>query len=288
MSDRDSIVPALVLFYLLERGCAGFMSWASERSDFSNEFAVYLEKKQTKFVRVKLEDEADPLDKGFMLSHLLGFAQTRLEKSEKYVFGDKLEAMPFRNTLTALKNQRNKVMHGMSPQASLEEAAASVADVFAELRSVLGDRFGQLAATRKPVDHSSWARVLQLEANDLAWIALGNALPRIEGARIEPFRLDGGNLVIDVGPTSFAPHEVRALHANKAEAVWVSERAFDVAKLEALRAHLKRQIDAEAKGMGRALEFGFNAVGPLDRDSFGVPFWAPDPGGNAFVYIWTA
>ena len=201
-------IQALVLFYLFERACAGFIRWGFDGGSPDRGYQDYLIG-AARTVREKVAAAADRgfvpttpgedvFDTGLMPNNICDYLQRKIAASAAVPLlahtDPPLKPARFRDRLNTFTQLRNKVMHGQRASLPPDEIAAKLCELFQDFRSIMSprtvgkDENPELAVIdlskltsdgrlTRGIDHTSWARLLFLTTEELLWIASGRVLP---------------------------------------------------------------------------------------------------------------
>lgn len=298
---KSDIVANLLVLYLLERVCVGFLAWANDiGSAFDEDLKVFLVKelaalKQNRLQRERrnlLVDGIDPFNSGATLSLLTEYLKSR-SKPDELIFDGKISPYRLFNRLDELKLLRNKFMHGLAYRPDTAATAAKVFAVFQDLRAALGPRLLAIKKLKKPNrsdlrDHTSWARLLYLSKAELLWIVMGNQLPEQAGAArtccSAPLRCDGVWQDFGLTLTDYRPGSILSTTASQ---IWVSDDQFEDGWLKSHIPETQRKLRMRLGLPADVLQVHALPIGPTDRDCdwFGAPWWQVAPAGKAHLWV---
>jgi hypothetical protein len=304
----DRIVEPLILFYLFERLCAGFMKWGLENGSVDSEFTKHLveRKKQLKdeVPRVEASQLISDFDIGLMPSDLARYLVKKRGKGvEERAFGKAaINPMPIYEDIHKLISSRNKVMHGLDALESGKQTAHRIAAVMDLIAQVLGDELGKFRKPNensKQVDHTSWARLLFLTEEELLWVAKGQGLPADSSASSVANLPFGSNYADGASFRKTERHLLRTAKRNTPlylpeelidfKILWVSTSSFKLNRMMDLKARIRNQAVLKlvpasypAKIYVGAIPEGLNDV---ESDAFGIPWWKKAPDGEQYICI---
>jgi len=315
MSERtgacDRIVQSLLLFYLFERFCAGFMKWGLEPSGTDSKFRAYLLDRLNKLDKKggikddhgRYGAEKSPFDTGLIASDLAEYFGDLWRKSaeERPFDSGNVKPQAVFEEMQGLLHMRNKVMHGLSAHKTPEEIARNVVWLMNQIAESLGSKLSQfspLSTGTKGVDHTIWARLLFLTEGELLSIAHGRQLP-VCASRPPVFSVRFGPK--DADRASFRMTE-RHRRMSKVKSplylngeligcstAWVSSAPIPIDQIEESKARIRQRTrDIVDPGLPiskiviSAIPEGMTDV---ESDSFCIPWWKTAPKGEQYIWI---
>jgi hypothetical protein len=303
----ERIIEPLILFYLFERLCAGFMKWGVENGSIDSEFTKHLLERKKKLrdqvPQIEASQKISEFDIGFMPRDLAQYLATKAKKGvEERAFGKAaIDPQPIYQDIQNLIHSRNKIMHGLDAPEKEEKTASRIAAVMDLIAQVLGDelgRFMKLNATANYVNHTSWARLLFLTEEELLWIARGQQLPADSSAN-SVANLHFGSKEVDRASFRKTERHLRTVKGDSPlylsedlthyKILWVSTSSFKPDRIVDIKARIRNQAHSRlapayspAKIYVSAIPEGLDDV---ESDSFAIPWWKKAPEGEQYICI---
>jgi hypothetical protein len=308
-SKNLELASNLVLFYLLERVCAGFLNWVIDADVPFLEKSLPLNKSLKEFLndtkdkmnknrlardqRNNFEIGEDPFDEGFMLSDLSEYIRKHTDPRD-LIFGGKTSPSVLFGRIDKLKIQRNKLMHGLAYVPDTNDTAKTIFAMFNELRLAFEPYLLNICKPfrRELRDHTLWARMLYLSEKELLWISGGKRLPKVVEPAEASYKIlldrDGSWQEIVLTATDRDPDALTAISGRARDRrIWVSDDHYESAWLENSYHDVKAQMRAKTGLSAAALKVNVLPIGPVERgdDWFNAPWWRKAPDGKRHLWV---